>query len=41
VEVTFRYAPRPLSEDEEALEENLVFLREWNRGALERLGWGR
>lgn len=41
VEVEFRLAPHPLSEDEDALKSNLEFLRQRNRAALERLGWQR
>lgn len=39
MEVTFRLAPHPFSEDDAALEENLGFLRERNRAVLARLGW--
>lgn len=41
LDVTFRLAPHPFSEDEHAMAENLAFLREQNEAALERLGWGR
>ncbi len=41
LDVEFRLAPRPMNEDEQALEENLAFLRDRNREALARLGWNR
>ena len=40
-DVTFRMAPHPLSETDEALSENLAFLREQNLLALSKLGWNR
>ncbi len=39
LDVEFRLAPRPLNEDEAAIQENLAFLRDRNREALARLGW--
>lgn len=39
IDVTFQLAPKPFSEDEAALGENLAFLREGNRRVLQRLGW--
>ena len=41
VEVEFRYAPFPLSEDEAAIRANLDFLQRKNREALAKLGWDR
>ncbi len=40
IEVTFRLAPRPLNENDEAVEENLRFLREARNRRLTALGWG-
>lgn len=39
IEVTFQYAPYPVSETQEQLEANLEFLRAGNQRVLERLGW--
>ncbi len=41
LDVEFRLAPRPMSEDDAAVGENLAFLRERNHEALARLGWNR
>ena len=39
LDVVFRYAPRPYSETEDALQENLAFLRDRNRVSLAKFGW--
>lgn len=39
IDVTFQFAPFPLSETDEQLEANLAFLRENNWRVLARLGW--
>ncbi len=41
LDVTFRLAPHPFCEGEQALAENLAFLREQNQAALKKLGWTR
>ena len=39
LDVTFQLAPKPFGQSDADREENLAFLREQNRAALERLGW--